>query len=388
MAQHYDKDFKTHVVRMVLEEGKSATQVARELDIPVKTVYGWIAKYKENPEHPFVGSGHLRPEDQRIRDMERELRELREENAIFKKSHSVLCERPEVKYRFIHEHRFEFRVQKMCDVLGVSRSGYYTWLRRPVSGRAKRRRQLTRRIYQIFVRTRRLYGSPKITQLLRREGVRVGQKTVARIMREHGLRSRVVRKYKATTDSNHAYPVHDNRLNQSFEAERPNQIWMADITYVPTEEGWLYVASIMDLFTRKIVGWHADSRMTKALVIKALEQAVCRERPKGPVLHHSDRGSQYASHDYQQKLREYGMIPSMSRRGNCYDNACMESFHSVLKRELVYQEKFKTRDEAKRRIWEYIEVWYNRQRIHSSLGYMTPMEFEKAYNQKRVSLAG
>lgn len=269
----------------------------------------------------------------------------------------------------------------MCKVLDVYRSGYYAWLKRPDSERKHRRRALKKRIHEIFLTSRRLYGSPKITQVLRDEGIRVGQKTVADIMRESGLKSRTVRKYKATTNSKHNHPVSDNVLNQTFRAERPNQVWMSDITYVWTAEGWLYVASIMDLFTRKIVGWKADSRMTKELVIDALNQAYRRERPKPGVLHHSDRGSQYASKEYQDKLWDYGMISSMSRKGNCYDNACIESFHSVIKRELVHLEKFKTRTLAKRQIWEYIELWYNRQRIHSSINYKTPAQYQATYER-------
>lgn len=218
-------------------------------------------------------------------------------------------------------------------------------------------------------------------RVLRDEGVRVGQKTVAQIMRENGLKSRTVRKYKATTNSKHNHPVHDNVLNQTFTAQRPNQVWMSDITYIWTTEGWLYVASVMDLYTRKIVGWKADSRMTKELVIEALEQAYQRENPVDGVLHHSDRGSQYASKEYQEKLKEYKMIGSMSRKGCCYDNACIESFHSVIKRELIHLETYATRERAKRDIWEYIELWYNRLRIHSSIGYKTPVQFQVAYAQ-------
>jgi transposase InsO family protein len=231
------------------------------------------------------------------------------------------------------------------------------------------------------VKSHRLYGSPKITQILRQEGERVAQKTVANIMRENGLRSRTVRKYKATTYSNQDYPVQENVLNQTFVAERPNEVYMADITYIPTDEGWVYLASLEDLYSRKIVGWSAGARMTKELCIKALERAWERQRPTGSVLHHSDRGSQYASHDYQEKLQEYGMVGSMSRKGNCFDNACIESFHSIIKRELVYLGKFKTREQAIQRIFEYIEVWYNRERVHSSIGYLTPVEYERRYFQ-------
>ena len=272
-------------------------------------------------------------------------------------------------------------------MLQVYRSGYYAWLKCPESERTKRRQKITKRIHEIFLSSRRLYGSPKITQVLRNEGVRVGQKTVAHIMRECGLRSRTVRKYKATTNSKHNHPVHDNVLNQTFQAQRPNQVWMTDITYVWTEEGWLYVASVMDLYTRKIVGWKADSRMTKELVIDALEQAYQREKPAAGLLHHSDRGSQYASKEYQDKLKEYKMVGSMSRKGCCYDNACIESFHSVIKRELIHLQKYRTRAKAKRDIWEYIERWYNRRRIHSSIGYKTPVQAQAEYRKPNQNTA-
>lgn len=284
-----------------------------------------------------------------------------------------------MKYSFIHEHRFEFRVEKMCKVLKVSRSGYYAWLKRPQSERKKRKERLAKRIKQIFLESRRLYGSPKITEELRSEGEKISRKTVARIMKELGLRSRTVKKYKATTNSNHSLPVHENKLNQQFVAQAPNQVWMADITYIPTDEGWLYLASIMDLYTRKIVGWYADKQMTKALVLQALERAYKQQQPEKEVLHHSDRGSQYASSEYQDRLKQYGMIGSMSRKGNCYDNACIESFHSIIKRELVYLEKFKTRKEAKKQIYEYIEFFYNRRRIHSSIGYVSPIKHERMF---------
>jgi len=274
----------------------------------------------------------------------------------------------------------------MCQVLKVSRSGYYRWLNRPESERKRRRDTLKQRIQFWYGDSNGLYGSPKITQMLRQEGFGVSQKTTTRLMKELGLKSRTVKKYKATTNSRHSLPVHENTLNQQFQAAAPNQVWTADITYVPTDEGWLYVASIMDLYSRKIVGWHADQRMTKELVLTALDRAYRQRRPKGQVLHHSDRGSQYASQDYQTRLIQYGMKGSMSRKGNCYDNACIESFHSVLKRELVYLTHFRTRDEAKQRLFEYIELFYNRKRIHSTIGYVSPHRFERMY-YSRVHVA-
>ena len=270
----------------------------------------------------------------------------------------------------------------MCNILNVSRSGFYQYLKRSESERTKRKKRLTKRIVQIFESSRKLYGSPKITRLLNRQGERVAQKTVASIMRENQLRSRIVRKYKATTNSSHDHPVHDNRLNQTFIAERPGQVYMSDITYVSTVEGWLYVASVMDLYSRKIVGWSAGDRMTKELVLRALDQAYARQRPKGSILHHSDRGSQYASVEYQKRLEKYNMVGSMSRKGNCYDNACIESFHNTLKRECVYLNKFQTRKAAHQTIFEYIEVFYNRQRIHSSIGYVSPHHYETMYEAR------
>jgi putative transposase len=270
----------------------------------------------------------------------------------------------------------------MCQVFEVSRSGYYEWCERPDSEQKKRRQELSTRIRYLFLESRRLYGSPKITHLLWREGICVSQKTVARLMKEGGMVSRTMRKYKATTQSKHALPVHPNTLNQQFSAQRPNQVWMSDITYVSTQEGWVYVASVMDLFSRKIVGWHADSRMTKELVLTAIDRAYQQQRPTGSVLHHSDRGSQYASHEYQERLNSYQMTTSMSRKGNCYDNACIESFHNLLKRECVYLSHFSSRKHAKQAIFEYIECFYNRKRIHSSIGYVSPVHYEQMYTQQ------
>lgn len=260
----------------------------------------------------------------------------------------------------------------MCTLFQVSRSGYYAWRDRPPSARAVRRAERLAHIQAIFARSRGRYGSPKITATLRQAGERIAQKTVARLMQAAGLRSRVVKKYKATTNSRHTHPVAENRLNQQFTAERPHQVWMTDITYLATDEGWLYLASVEDLYSRQIVGWAMGERMTQDLVIQALDQAVARYQPPEQVLHHSDRGSQYAAADYQARLARYHMVGSMSRKGNCYDNACIESWHSLLKKELIYLERWPTRQAVQQAVFEYIEIWYNRQRIHSALGYRTP----------------
>ncbi len=279
-------------------------------------------------------------------------------------------------YAFIQRYRCTFSVAKMCQVLQVSRSGFYAWVERGPSATTQRRQARLTRIQEVFAESGHRYGSPKITAQLRREGDRISRKTVARLMQQHDLRSRVVRRYKVTTNSRHPFPVADNVLAQQFVATRPHAVWMADITYIPTAEGWLYLASLEDLYTRKIVGWAAGSRMTQDLVLAALDQAVQRYRPPAGVLHHSDRGSQYAARDYQAQLARYQMQGSMSRKGNCWDNACIESWHSLLKKECVYLRRFQTRAEATQALFEYIEIFYNRQRLHSALAYRTPAEVE------------
>ncbi len=282
-------------------------------------------------------------------------------------------------YQFIHELRSEHRLEKMCKVMNVSRSGYYKWRDRPESERELQHKEWTAQAKEVFEESRQLYGSPKVTQKLHQQGVEISERTVTRIMNEQQWKSRTVKKYKATTNSKHNMPVQENILNQEFKASKPNEKWVTDITYIPTAEGWLYLASVMDLFSRMIVGWHMSDRMTKELVIRALQQAHGRQQPEGEVLHHSDRGSQYASHDYQKQLQTYSMKGSMSRKGNCYDNACIESFHSIIKKELIYLNKYQTREEAQKSIFEYIEVFYNNQRIHSSIQYFTPREYERQF---------
>lgn len=268
----------------------------------------------------------------------------------------------------------------MCKVLEVSRSGYYKWRDRPESERERQHKEWTNQIKKVYDQSRKLYGSPKITKKLHQQKVSISERTVTRIMKEQQWRSRTVKKYRATTNSKHNLPVQENVLNQDFTASKPNEKWVTDITYISTSEGWLYLASVLDLFSRKIVGWHTSDRMTKELVIQALKQAHGRQQPIGEVLHHSDRGSQYASHDYQKQLKVYSMKGSMSRKGNCYDNACIESFHSIIKKELIYLNKYETREEAEKDIFEYIEVFYNNERIHSSIEYCTPAEFEENYH--------
>ena len=281
-----------------------------------------------------------------------------------------------MKFRFISEHREINKVGRMCNVLDVSRSGYYAWLKRPESKRKKENRKLAVRIRMIHNQNRKIYGSPRIHRELNDQGVSCTRNRVARIMKREGIRSIVPRKFRVTTDTKHNLPVAPNLLKQNFDVKEPNKVWLADITYIPTFEGWLYLASVMDLGSRRIKGWSMNDRLTKELALNAFKMAISNQpEPKG-IIHHSDRGSQYASHEYQKTLTDNGLICSMSRKGNCWDNAPMESFFHTLKTECVYGFKYKTRQEAKASLFDYIEIFYNRQRRHSALQYMNPCQYE------------
>lgn len=272
----------------------------------------------------------------------------------------------------------------MCSVLEVSRSGYYKWRTAEPSERQQHKEKLTARIRWHFQDSDKRYGSPRIYQELKKEGWIVSERTVGFIMRENGLRSCMSRKFRTTTtDSNHELPIAPNVLQQDFSAVKPNEKWVADITYIPCRQGKLYLASILDLYTKQIVGWNLSDHMTTDLVLVALKRAHAAKRPKKGLIHHSDRGSQYASNEYRKHLKKLGIKASMSRRGNCYDNACIEAFHSILKRELIYcRPKFKTKQEAYDQMYRYIEFFYNRKRSNSTLGYISPIRFEQLYYEK------
>jgi transposase InsO family protein len=268
----------------------------------------------------------------------------------------------------------------LCQALSVSCSGYYDWIDRPASPTALRREALLQRIQSIHHRSRRLYGSPKVHAALKHDGERVGRNTVARLMRSQGLYSKVSQRYIVTTESKGTRKPAANLLDRQFQAERPNQKWVSDVTFIPTREGWLFLSTILDLYSRSIIGWAMSERNTTELILSALEMAVSRRGDVTGVLLHSDRGVQYASGDYQAQLKRYGIICSMSRKGDCWDNAVMESFYHSLKAELVAFERFKTRAQAKQALFEYIEIFYNRQRSHSAIGYYSPAAYEERQN--------
>jgi len=290
-----------------------------------------------------------------------------------------------MRFQFIEDHRDQFPVIRMCKVLAVSSSGYYAWRGRPASKREMANRALTEKIKEAFKESDETYGSPRIYQVMRKLGLMCSRNRVARLMRAEGLRAKQTRRRRATTKRNKSHRAAPNRLNRDFSAERPNEKWLADITYIPTQEGWLYLATILDLFSRRIVGWAMSDRMTSELTLQALHMAIQRCRPGPGLIHHSDQGSQYTDGGYQAVLRAHHILPSMNSVGSWYDNAPMESFFGTLKSELVHHRLYRTRDEASPDVFYYIEGFYNRRRLHSSLDYLSPEAYDQLYHNQRGS---
>jgi transposase InsO family protein len=280
-------------------------------------------------------------------------------------------------FQSIEEHRHCWAVRQQCRVLGVSASGYYAWRTRDTSPRVAANQNLLNDIRRIHWDNYKRYGSPRVLAALRAEGQNVGKSRVEKLMRDNKLCAISKKRTRInTTDSNHNFPIAPNRLDRNFGALAPNEKWVADITYIHTDEGWLFLATVLDLFSRKIVGWAMRDHMRTELPLAALMMAVQKQKPQAGFIHHSDRGSQYASHAYRQALEAAGAVPSMSRKGNCWDNAPAESFFHTLKTELVHHKHYATKEAAKRDLFHYIETYYNRTRIHSALGYITPMQKE------------
>jgi len=292
-----------------------------------------------------------------------------------------------VKYAWIKEHDKEFPITVMCDVLQVSTSGYYGSLMRRPCAQQRRRQDIAQAAARSYFESRHIYGYRKVHRDLLEAKVFCCEETVRRIMRDIGLYSCVRRKFVLTTDSGHDMAVAENLLDRDFTATTPNQKWVADITYIPTEKGWLYLATVMDLYSRRIVGWAMNKHIDSVLVISAMKMALTQRRPGTSLLHHSDRGSQYASELFQDLLGDNGIVCSMSRKGNCWDNACMESFFGSLKTEWLGEKKYKSRHEAKNDIFKYIELFYNRERRHAALGYLSPAAYEELYEMKQKQVA-
>ena len=288
-----------------------------------------------------------------------------------------------MRYRFIRTHRAEFSLSALCRAMQVSRAGYYAWSQRSPSARSEANALLTERIKAVFSDSNGTYGSPRLYTELKEQGLTCSEKRIARLMCLASLCAVRPKRFVVTTDSDHAFPVAENVLAREFTCDTPNAKWSSDLTYVWTGEGWLYLAVILDLFSRRVVGWAMGTTLERSLVMSALSMEQGNRDPPSGLLLHSDRGSQYASHDYQKRLREAGIVCSMSRKGNCWDNAPTESFFATLKKECVHRTRFTTRTEARGAIFWWIEIWYNRKRRHSSLGYLSPETFEQKYKQQQ-----
>ncbi len=287
-----------------------------------------------------------------------------------------------MRFRCIREHENAYDTRMMCRVLEVSVSGYYRWRGRSACARAQQDEKILEVMRKYHVESRQTYGRPRLRAALRNDGIRVSSKRVDRLMKQGGITVRTRRRYKATTNSNHHLPVAENILNRDFAVTaiaRPDRYWGGDITYIHTRQGWLYLAVILDLFSRRVVGWSMSHEMTTKLVIDAFEMATSRRRPPRGMIAHSDRGSQYASHAFQYVLRKAGIVCSMSRKGNCWDNAVIESFNASIKTELIHRQEWDTRELARAAVYVYIEAWYNPKRLHSTLGYKSPVDFESQY---------
>ena len=291
-----------------------------------------------------------------------------------------------MRFQFIDDHRDELPIMLMCKALNVSPSGYYAWRQRPPSAREMANQKLYEKIEAVYEANYQVYGSPRIYRELRKQNVVCSENRVARLMRLRGLKAKQSKRFRTTTRPNKAHSAAPNLLRRDFETSRPNQKWLADITYIPTQEGWLYLAAVLDLYSRRIVGWAMSDRMTSDLTLNALEMALLLRRPDADFIHHSDQGSQYTDQEYQTLLKDHGIQASMNGAGTWYDNAPMESFFGTLKSELVHHRAYQTRNEAQADVFYYIESFYNRHRLHSSLGYLSPDEYEQLFYQQQEGI--
>ncbi|NJN70718.1 MAG: IS3 family transposase [Nitrospira sp.] len=382
--RRFTDEYKAEAVRLVRGGGMTVTQVARDLDLTESSLRNWI-KQAEVDEGEGPRGAATSAELEELRRLRRENRELRMEREIPKKRRPFLREGKRMRYAFILAEKAFYPVAILCRVLEVSRSGFYAWLQRNPSRRELRDRQLRAEIAAIHKESRKTYGSPRVHAEFKARRVAVSRKRIARLMREAGITGRPIRPFRCTTDSAHEHPVAENLLDHQFEVTAPNQAWAADITYVRTWEGWLYLAVVIDLFSRRVVGWALATHLRAGLVLSALDMALGLRQPGEGLLHHSDRGSQYASTAYRDVLAERGISCSMSRRGDCWDNAVVESFLGTLKTELIYRRPWPSRREAEAVIAEYVEVFYNRHRRHSYLGFLSPANYEEAHRNAALA---
>ncbi|WP_139003279.1 IS3 family transposase, partial [Escherichia coli] len=375
-GKRYPEEFKTEAVKQVVDRGYSVASVATRLDITTHSLYAWIKKYG-----PDSSTNKEQSDAQaEIRRLQKELKRVTDERDIFKKSRGVLRKAVRLRYAFIRDNSCCWPVRLLCRVLDVHPSGFYAWLQQPHSQRHQADLRLTGQIIQFWLESGCVYGYRKIHLDLRDSGQQCGVNRVWRLMKRVGIKAQVgYRSPRARKGE--ASIVSPNRLQRQFNPDAPDERWVTDITYIRTHEGWLYLAVVVDLFSRKIIGWSMQSRMTKDIVLNALLMAVWRRNPEKQVLVHSDQGSQYTSHEWQSFLKSHGLEGSMSRRGNCHDNAVAESFFQLLKRERIKKKIYGTREEARSDIFDYIEMFYNSKRRHGSSEQMSPTEYENQYYQ-------
>ncbi|EFW2214708.1 IS3 family transposase, partial [Shigella flexneri] len=380
-GKRYPEEFKTEAVKQVVDRGYSVASVATRLDITTHSLYAWIKKYG-----PDSSTNKEQSDAQaEIRRLQKELKRVTDERDIFKKSRGVLRKAVRLRYAFIRDNSCCWPVRLLCRVLDVHPSGFYAWLQQPHSQRHQADLRLTGQIKQFWLESGCVYGYRKIHLDLRDSGQQCGVNRVWRLMKRVGIKAQVgYRSPRARKGE--ASIVSPNRLQRQFNPDAPDERWVTDITYIRTHEGWLYLAVVVDLFSRKIIGWSMQSRMTKDIVLNALLMAVWWRNPEKQVLVHSDQGSQYTSHEWQSFLKSHGLEGSMSRRGNCHDNAVAESFFQLLKRERIKKKIYGTREEARSDIFDYIEMFYNSKRRHGSSEQMSPTEYENQYYQRLGSV--
>ncbi|EJB4861150.1 IS3 family transposase [Salmonella enterica] len=380
-GKRYPEEFKIEAVKQVVDRGHSVSSVATRLDITTHSLYVWIKKYG-----PDSSTNKEQSDAQaEIRRLQKELKRVTDERDIFKKSRGVLRKAVRLRYAFIRDNACCWPVRMLCRVLDVHPSGFYAWLQQPHSQRHQADLRLTGQIKQFWLESGCVYGYRKIHLDLRDSGQQCGVNRVWRLMKRVGIKAQVgYRSPRARKGE--ASIVSPNRLQRQFNPDAPDERWVTDITYIRTHEGWLYLAVVVDLFSRKVIGWSMQSRMTKDIVLNALLMAVWRRNPRRQVLVHSDQGSQYTSHEWQSFLKSHGLEGSMSRRGNCHDNAVAESFFQLLKRERIKKKIYGTREEARSDIFDYIEMFYNSKRRHGSSDQMSPTEYENQYYQRLGSV--
>uniref|UniRef100_UPI003B5247FD IS3 family transposase n=1 Tax=Roseovarius indicus TaxID=540747 RepID=UPI003B5247FD len=379
-TSNYSDEFKRDAVHQITVRGYPVREVSQRLGVSTHSLYKWLKLFAEPVPKPGVDH------EAESRRLKRELAKVTEERDILNKGNGVLRARVPMKYAFIPAHRAEFGVRAMCRVLRVHFSGFYAWLKVPLSHRAQEDGRQTELIRQAWADSGKVYGYRKLTDDLRDQGELISENLVARLASLAGITAQVGYKRRPGRYGGKPAVVAENRLEQRFDASQPDQVWVTDITYIKTHEGWLYLRVVIDLFSRRVVGWSAQSRMTTDLALQALLVAVWRRKPTDQIMVHSDLGSQFTSREWQTFLRQHNLEPSMSRRGNCHDNAVAESFFQLLKRERVKRRTYPTREAARQDLFEYIELFYNPKRKQTNNGMLSTVDFE--IRQQKLNQAG